>query len=241
VRKKTVRRADPDSNLITEPQPWEVEFAHDLPDVPVLPETLLRLDLESQEPSVDLREISQVVLSDLGATVQILRLSGLECDEAEFRPTRIEDCISALGLAACIEAVSAQTISRDSRFDSISETWAHSREIAHYSRLVAEDMPDVNPDEAYMVGLLHTIGLLPQALGWYGNHNRSVDAALAGLQMARQWSLPRALTDYFRDVHLESSATPWPKIVHKAHSLSSRSAILCPLERGVRPLLYRAV
>lgn len=241
MRKKTVRRAEPDSNSTKGLEPWEGEFAQDLPDVPVLPETLLRLDLEVQEPCVDLREMSQVVLSDLGATVQILRLSGLELNDAETRSNRIEDCICDLGVAACLEAIAAGTIARDYRYDGVVETWAHSREIAHYSKLVAEDMPDVNPDEAYLVGLLHTIGLLPQALGWYGSHGRPVDAALAGLQMARQWSLPQVAVEYFREVNLDQHSSPWPEIVHKAHRFASKSSILCPLERGVRPLLYRAV
>lgn len=241
MRKKTVRRAEPGTNSSRGLEPWEGEFAQDLPDVPVLPETLLRLDLEVQEPCVDLREMSQVILSDLGATVQILRLSGLELNDAETRSTRIEDCICDLGVAACLEALSAGTIARDYRYDGVVETWAHSREIAHYSKLVAEDMEDVNPDEAYLVGLLHTIGLLPQALGWYGSQSRPVDAALAGLQMARQWSLPQVAVEYFREVNLDSYTSPWPEIVHKAHRFQSKSSILCPLERGIRPLLYRAV
>jgi hypothetical protein len=185
--------------------------------------------------------MSQAILSDLGATVQILRLSGLALNDPETRSMRIEDCICDLGVAACLEAISAATIARDYRYDGVVETWAHSREIAHYSKLVAEDMPDVNPDEAYLVGLLHTIGLLPQALGWHGSHSRPVDPSLAGLQMARQWSLPQIAVEYFREVNLDSHTSPWPEIVHKAHRFASKSSILCPLERGVRPLLYRAV
>ena len=241
MRKKTVRRAEPDRNSTKGLQPWEGEFAQDLPDVPVLPETLLRLDLEAQEPSVDLREMSQAILSDLGATVQILRLSGLELNDPETRSNRIEDCICDLGVAACLEAISAATIARDYRYDGVVETWAHSREIAHYSKLVAEDMPDVNPDEAYLVGLLHTIGLLPDVLGWFGSASRPVDPAFAGLQMARQWSLPQFAVEYFRELHDGSCVTPWPVIVHEAHRSVSGSFSRCPLEHRARTQLYRAV
>jgi hypothetical protein len=241
VRKKTVRRAEPDSTSIRTPQPWEFEIANDLPDVPVLPETLLRLELEAQERCVDLRGMSEVVLSDLGATVQILRLSALECSNTEHRLTRIEDCISDLGLSACLQAVSAETVARDHRYQAIAETWAHSREIAQYSRLAAEDTADVNPDEAYLVGLLHTIGLLPHVLGWSGGVSRSMDAAYAGFQMARQWSLPQFAVEYFREIYADGSATPWPEIVHKAHRAASGTSSLCPLEKRTRPQLYRAV
>ena len=246
MQKKPVRRAEPGSSSVAEPQPWEVEFAQDLPGVPVLLETILRLDLEVQEPCPDLRVLSQLVLSDLGATLQILRMAAEEHGDAPDRPSRIEDCIAALGASACIQAVSAQAVLHDARYSAITETWAHAREIAHYSKLVAEEMEDVNPDEAYMVGLLHAVGLLPAALGWSGSERKTFDAALAGLQMARQWSLPKGVVDYFREVSQvglsqAGSETQWPEIVHKAHKASNRSSILCPLERGVRPLLYRAV
>lgn len=241
MRKKTVRRAEPGSSSVAVPQPWEIEFAHDLPDVPVLPETLLRLELEVQEPCVDLRAMSQLVLNDLGATVQILRLSGLEHGNLENRPTRIEDCISDLGLAACLEAVAAQTIAHDHRYDAISETWAHSREIAQYAKLLAEEMPDVNPDEAYLVGLLHCIGSLPPLLGWFGNDSDAIDGAIAGFQIARQWALPPAAVEYFSESQSGEHATHWPEIVSKAHRFASKSSTHCPLEHGHRPLLYRAV
>ncbi len=240
MRKKTVRRAEPDSNSTAQLQPWLSGSAHDLPDVPVLPETLLRLDLETQERCVDLRGISRVVLSDVGATVQVLRLSGLGSSCMEPRLTRIEDCISDLGVSACLDAVSAETLGRNYRCDLVTEIWEHSREIAHYAKLIAEQMPEVNPDEAYLVGLLHTVGLLPNALGWNGGGG-AVDGSLAGLQLARQWSLPNAAVEYFREMHRDGSASPWGEIVHKAHRLANGSAIHCPLEQEMRPQLYRAV
>jgi hypothetical protein len=239
VRKKTVRRAEPGGNAAADSLPWEVEFAQDLPDVPVLPETLLRLDLEVQEPSVDLRAVTQVVLNDLGATVQIFRLAGQEFGNGEGCPTRIEDCISGLGVSACLDAVSAETIAHDHRYNAVAETWAHSREIARYAKLVAEETPDVNPDEAYLVGLFHSIALLPPVLGWFGSEGRTVDFARAGFQMARQWALPRFAVEYFNQTH--GNASPWSEIVSKAHRFASNSTVPCPLERSLRPLLYRAV
>lgn len=241
MRKKTVRRAEPDSTSIRTQQSREFEIPHDLPDVPVMPETLLRLELKAQERCVDLREMSAVVLSDLGATLQILRLSALESSNTDHELTRIEDCISDLGLSACLEAVSAQPVARDDRYNAIAETWAHSREIAHYSRLAAEDTPDVNPDEAYLVGMLHAIGSLPHVLGWFGSQSKSIDSASAGLQLARQWSLPQFAVEYFREIHIDSSATPWPEIVHQAHRSANGSSQRCPLEHRARPQLYRAV
>jgi len=244
VQKKPVRRAEAGST-VQELQPFELYPAQDLPGVPVLAETILRLDLLVQERSIDLQAMADVVLSDLGATVTVLRLAAEEHGDAPNRPTRIADCIAELGAVACMDAIAALPVARDSRYLAITETWTHAREVAQQARLVAEDTPDVNPDEAHLVGLLHAIGLLPPVLGpaWagLGGSRKSFSAALAGLQMAKQWSLPQSVVDYFREIQLETSNTPWAEIVHKAHRLANRSSILCPLEQGVRPLLYRAV
>ena len=240
MRKKAVRRASLDNDASAQLQPWLMGHAQDLPWVPVLQETLLRLELEAQEHAVDLRRMARVVQSDLGATVQVLRHAGLEFGCMDVRLARIEDCICSLGVAACMDAIGAETAGQNYRCGVVTEIWAHSREIAHFARLAAEETDHVNPDDAYLVGLLHTIGLLPNALHWSGS-NRPVNATLAGLQMARQWLLPNAVVEYFREVDREECATPWPAIVQKAHRMASRSSLHFPLEQEMRPRLYRAV
>ena len=88
----------------------QLDLVRDFPDAPVLSETLLLMELKIRDRAVDLREISQLVLSDVGAVLQIMRLAGREDGSAENRPTRIEDCISGLGLQVCLEAMSRQPV-----------------------------------------------------------------------------------------------------------------------------------
>ena len=234
---KTQFQTQVSRNPLVERQPLQVEVSRDLPDVPVLTQTLLILELLLQESCVDLREVSHVVLGDLGATLQILRLAGREYGNVEGRPTRIEDCIADIGLQACLKAVSAQTIANDGRKTAIGEFWAHCREIAEYSKMVAEDMPGVNPDEAYLTGLLHAMGMLPTLLGW--REAGITDGALAGLRIAKRWSLPHCVMELFNEMHLTGYATRWSGVVQKAHLRATRSSIDCPFERGLRPQLHR--
>jgi HD-like signal output (HDOD) protein len=233
----TISRAYAGRNANPELQPWQLKLAYDLHDVPVLPETLLRLELEVQERCIDLRAMSQLVLNDLGATLQILRLAGHEYGVTQGRPSRIEDCIADLGVNACMEAMGAQTVARDSRSKVIHEAWAHSREIAHHSRLVAEELPEINPEEAYLVGLLHGIGLLPAILGWSGSEGGAIDGALVGFEMAKKWALPSVVVEFFSEIHLAGCVTLWPEIVRTAHQSASGSSIPCPFEEGIRPVL----
>lgn len=217
--------------------PLQTDFSAHLPDVPVQLETLLLLELELQEPSVDLRVVSQLVRTDLGASLQILGLAAMEYGSAEGRPTRIEDCISDLGVDACIEAVSARTVVRDGRRRVIAEIWAHSREIAQYSKFIAEDIPEVNPDEAYLVGLFHAIGLLPSALGWESSEAGAKDSLAVGFKLARKWSLPRFVLDYFGGTEIAGTQMLWSEIVRRAHWRASRPSVPCSYLVDLRPQL----
>jgi HD-like signal output (HDOD) protein len=241
VLKKTVFRSQVGSNPVAIYQPSLVTAAQAWPPVPVFPETVLLLELEAQEPCADLRRLSQVVLSDLGATLQILRLAGREYGNTEDRPNRIEDCISDLGLRSCLNAVATQITARSDRPGEIAAIWAHSREIAHHSRLIAEDLPEVNPQDAYLVGLLHAIGLLPDLLGWNGRETDAFESAHIAFMMATQWSLPHVVVDAFRAMCHANEESEWTAILMSAHQRAIATSIDCPYRQEVRPLLYKPI
>jgi HD-like signal output (HDOD) protein len=218
-------------------QTLQLEASRDHPDVPVMPETLLLLDLLVQGTCVDLRQMSDLVLADLGATLQILRLAGREYGAADDRPVRIADCISDLGLRPCLKAVSAQTIGRHERKSEVTALWEHSREIASCSRLVAQDMPEVDPEEAYLVGLLHSIGMAPAVLGW--KESSVADDAVMGLKLAKRWSLPRCVMEFFSEMQLSRYTNRWSAIMQEANMIATRSSIHCSSQPELRPHLQR--
>jgi hypothetical protein len=193
------------------------DLALELPDVPVLSETLLLMELKSRDRAVDLTEISQLVLGDLGAVLQIMRLAGHEDSSAESRASRIEDCISGLGLAACVEAMSRQTVKRRHRPSAITEIWTHAQAIAESCKSLAEENAiAANPDEAFLVGLFHEIGSLPEILGWEWTAPLC-DPELAGLKMAEAWSLPTCVVEYFSGLRGLLKPNRWVDAVRLAH------------------------
>lgn len=202
-----------------------------------MPDTLLLLDLMVQETCVDLHRMSQLVLADVGAALQILRLAGRHYGTAEDRPVRISDCISDLGLRACLKAVSAQTISRHGRQNELLAFWDHSREVARNSKLLAEEMLEIDPEEAYLAGLLHGIGFLPALLQW--KDSGVADPALTGVRLAKRWALPRCVTELCNEMQLPGYATGWSGIVRKAHLRGERKCGHCLFEQDLRPRLHR--
>ena len=205
-----------------------------LRDIPVLPATRLLIDLEVQEPSVDLRMMTHVILSDLGATLQIFKLAGQVYGSVDACPVRIEDCISDLGLRECMAALSVPTAMHDDLRNGIADIWSHSREIAQHAQLIAEDTQEVHPEEAYLVGLCHAIGHLPQLLGWDRQADRTTDDAGMGVELARRWLLPRFVVEALLETQMDGSPSPWPRILEAAHARASRSSFDCVSSKDPR-------
>ncbi len=204
-------------------------------------ETLLLVELETQGFSVDLRALSKLILSDLGATLQVLRLAGRECGEDEGRPVRLEDCIAAVGVQPCIEAMSEHPMARDLCTQRVTELWSHCREIAEHSRRLAEQTVNVDSDQAYLVGLCHSIGSLPGVLGMGGEVYEEFGSVRTGLELAKEWSLPGCIFDYFSDLERCGGRSAWPGIVQAAHHCAGPSTGGCASGVSVHPQLLWAV
>ena len=222
--------------ILVEPRHSHSESADNLPGLPVLPETLLALELQLQNYSVDLHAFSEVILADLGATVQILRMAGREYSTAEDRHTRIEDCICDFGPAACFEAVANSALARSMQRQSVSQIWAHARQIAQNAKHLAESIPSaISPDQAYMAGLLHAIGSLPSILGWCWNE-ASHDYAATALKLAERWALPGYLRDFFCEMLMPGYNPQWSEMIAEAHRLAGGESDRCTMmDAVIRP------
>ena len=201
-------------------QPVDVDV---LPDVPALPETLLALDLHRHEFSFDLRGIAQVVLEDLGATLQIFGLAN-----REYGPVgphqRIEDCICELGVDACLRVVERGTLAQPRNPRAIMNAWEHARIIGRYARLIAEQKPaGVIPEHAYLGGLMHELGNLPELLEWPGREEGARPALIA-VNLAERWSLPTWLKNMFCENLVPGFNPIWSQMMGEAHRLARMSA-----------------
>lgn len=192
-------------------------------DVPAMPATVLGLELLLQESYIDLRLASELVLSDLGATIQLLRLTGGEFEDAEDRPSRMEDCIASLDVEDWFAAVSAVAMTRDSEDAPAIALWEHSYLIAQYSRLVAESLDGVFPEEAYMVGLLHEIAAIPGSMGSQTIKNSptgSMTASSLTRKLAHEWCLPAYLIEALCSLRESRATSIWTRILSSAHELA---------------------
>jgi HD-like signal output (HDOD) protein len=188
-------------------------FADTLPNVPTMVATRLQLELLFQESLIDLGAVTEVILSDPGATLQILRLIGEEYPQEEDRPTRIEDCIASLNMARCYDVVCASTIPHNS---GVLEQWQHFRRVAQCAKELAKCVEGFSPEEAYLVGLLYEVGKLPRLLGWKSAGDSSNECRALALMLADYWHLPAYLLGAIRERQEAVTLSKWGEILQMA-------------------------
>lgn len=191
-----------------------------LDDVPVMSATVLGLEILLHEPCIDLRMASELILCDVGATIQILRLVGREHEFATERPSRMGDCIASLDAGAWFHAISARTYARGRENSAATSLWNHSRLVAQYAQLVAESLEGISPEDAYLVGLLHEIRSIPNVLGWpnggLGDRESAVCFAMEGL-------LPLFVLAAIRSMNAPGPSSTWRFILTAAHELAGKT------------------
>ena len=203
------------------------------PPIPALLATRLQLELllGDRTGPVDLGEAAALILNDVGATLEIFRVAGEECcdpSDTQSVASRLEDCLASLPTQVWMDAVCADAVERlavtKAEHARLTGFWEHARLLAYACWVVAEHLEGVCPEEAYLVGLLHDAGHLPQLLGWElprGGAQRSNTHLLALL--AEHWRLPA----YLRAVIAAPASVPvWADLLETAHAWAEGEGFL---------------
>lgn len=198
-------------------------FVDPLPPVPATAVTMLQLELLLQESPVDLKQVSAVILSDAGATLQILRLVGEEFPDVHDRPSRIEDCIASINLDCWYNAIRSHGAS-PLNLRTVQE-WQRCRRIGACARELARDFDGLLPDEAYIVGLLHRLGEFPHLLGWSDLDGSTGEHHALGLMLADFWQLPGYLACALQEQQGQDQQAPstpliWRELLDRARQLA---------------------
>lgn len=164
---------------------------------------------------IDLRAITEVILGDAGATLQLLRVIGEEFGYEEHRPTRIGHCIASLNHERWYDAVCGSVIDR--HHTPVSDAWQQFLRCAQRTRQVALRLDEFSAEEAYLVGLLHQMGKLPQLLGWEPVATYScADEKAVGLMLAQYWRLPLYLIEAMRQQQEGQAGLRWNVLLRTA-------------------------
>src|SRR5665213_3052185 len=200
------------------PPPSAFAFTDPLPNIPVTGMTRLQLDLLLAGRSIDLTAVSEVVLADAGATLQMLRLIGEEYRDEADRPTSIEGCIINLDANRLYDAVCAAGISQNN--DAVLGEWQHVRRVARCAREIARGTYGFAPEQAYTVGLLHNLGSFPKLLGWENGASSPKEQNALGVMLAEYWKLPGYLVNaIWEQQQTSESESPWASLLQHAFQM----------------------
>lgn len=182
-----------------------------MPLVPVLPSTLLGLELLSLRPAFDLRAAARVVRDDPGAVLAVFAASARE--STNTAPSmRLENCLATLSRDRLLHALAGVRGVQHPRFS----IFLHHAAAVSRNAVAAAAALGLPEEPAQLLGLLHELGGLPRLLGW---SSWPADAVTCCDRLALSHGLPSSLRQALGEVHRQQSGSVWVAVIRAAHEL----------------------
>lgn len=191
-----------------QPSPQVIWGVHEEPrkfadEIPALAGTLVQLELLLKPQIVNLEAITRLIRDDLGLAIQVLRHSQAEALISDA-PWRISDCVIHLGpkLLGIARPLCSWAESREHSYAEAEAFWTHAKLVATIAERTATyfDELNVNPEQAYISGLMHNLERLPRILDLVGLP--SFDRNVCNFQeWVTEWNLPSFVMDILETVH----------------------------------------
>ncbi|MCG3178046.1 MAG: hypothetical protein BIFFINMI_00369 [Phycisphaerae bacterium] len=144
-----------------------VERALDrLGEISTLPEVTLKIIETVEDPDSTARDLHEIVTHDLALSARILRVVNSAFYGLPGQIASIDRAIVLLGLNAVKNIAIAASLSRVFRGGRISrrwtarDLWVHSLAVGSASKMIIERLKMALPDEAFVAGLIHDMGLV---------------------------------------------------------------------------------
>jgi len=133
--------------------------------LPALPTYVLELNTLLSSSSVDLKRVGKIIRNDPSLSAHVLRMCNSALFNLRRRVLSIEEAAVLMGaerlrtlvLTSSILDFAGKKISREE----IQGFWSHSFMTGMLSQRIAQWMEYAEPEQAYLGGLLHDIGVLP--------------------------------------------------------------------------------
>lgn len=216
----------------------ELVLSH-LDSLPTLPTIAIRVLQATADDSSAAQDVVKLLRGDQSLTAKILSLASSAGSGVRGPVTTLEKAVPLLGFAAVRSIVLATTVfhcfakrpteGQGETFDRL-EFWKHALAVACAARRLAKARREfaVDPEDAFVAGLLHDLGkvaldaVFPKAYDRIvarANHSRGdiadceravlgPDHTVAGRRLAERWRLPRDLQEAIWLHHLAADALP---------------------------------
>ncbi|NKN34124.1 HDOD domain-containing protein [Marichromatium bheemlicum] len=180
--------------------------------VPQIPDVLLALRKELNRPEPDLKIAADLIAQDLAISGQVLKTVNSPLFGARTKVSSVHQAVAMMGIRRVAALASADAIERALRHSqggAARVVWESIMEQARAAVAVARRTGCIDPEEAYLFGLMHDVGSLifadqledyatvwilhaatPSALLEHERKALGVDHTTVGFLLAGTWQLP---------------------------------------------------
>ncbi len=230
-------------------------------DLPTLPAVYRQLFAMMQDPDVQAPALAAFISRDQSLTIKILRLVNSAFYGSGKPVTSISRAVVIMGFQAVRSAALATSVfERFAELEAIPDFsletfWSHSLASSCLAREISESRRIANPEDAYVVGLLHDVGKLvmlqyfrhdvaalcqaaqEQRFTWLACEEAlfTVNHAVVARAIFRAWDFPDGVVEAVACHHAPKAASRHAElaaIVHVADHLAGIAGYPCP---GARP------
>lgn len=185
--------------------------------LPSLPAVVMQLLGSLGQDNADMNQLSAIVSKDQALSAKALRLANSSFYGMQRKVTTMPQALSILGLNSLRTLVAAVTVigrfpTKNQGGFSFQGFWQHSIATAVCARSLAKRV-DINPESAFMAGLLHDLGRLVLVTGFPAQYEAAMhyrtqndcttleaeraillcDHAAVGQALAKHWRFPPAI------------------------------------------------
>ncbi|HKY91310.1 MAG TPA: HDOD domain-containing protein [Nevskiaceae bacterium] len=132
-----------------------------------MPSVVAKISAAAGRQDITARELANELLADPVLAGRLLRVANSSRYRGSQPVTKLQLAIARLGLPVACKLVLTLALSHAVKpshpelRSRLAQQWKHSIEVAAMSRVLADHYADVDPEEAFLAGLVHRIGVLP--------------------------------------------------------------------------------
>lgn len=156
--------SDGDEGIINEIQE---EFHHDEVDLPSMPEVALKINQAVQNESLDIQRIADIVQTDPMISARAVQVANSAMYSGSQSVQTIKRAVQRIGLRAMRAIVMSVTLRNLYSPQSplikkrMQIYYQHSIRVGVISRVLAKKIAGFEPEQAFLAGLIHDIGIVP--------------------------------------------------------------------------------
>ncbi len=212
-------------------------------EIPPLPNVAVRVMRMADDPNVGPRDIAAVVSTDVALATRVLRIANSAYYGMARKVSTLNEAVLLLGLKAmrslAVAAAAYDTLKNEAAGYNLAsgELWRHSISCAVASQVIAQKTRKVQPEEAFVAGLLHDVGKVILSLYVaqqfqailalveleqipFSEAERTVlgfDHAEVGARIAEKWNLPTPLVAAIGGHHSLQRGGDMPELAAVVH------------------------